>query len=185
MRRPPPSRPPAPCPCDETDGARAHGTARNRAEGYAYQRQFEALVGPEGGNIIPTPIPDAPGADNTFVFLNTQELFDKDVYSHVPDNDTFGGPLGPYLGTPGVDTPQCFCEDSPNRTVRWAINRKSFHVADTPLLHGLYFGTDKRTKEELEAEGYYELVLGEVRSRVNRSGRAGGDGADCPLARID
>ena len=185
MRRPPPSRPPAPCPCDETDGARAHGTARNRAEGYAYQRQFEALVGPEGGNIIPTPIPDAPGAENTFVFLNTQELFDKDVYSHVPDNDTFGGPLGPYLGTPGVDTPQCFCEDSPNRTVRWAINRKSFHVADTPLLHGLYFGTDKRTKEELEAEGYYELVLGEVRSRVNRSGRAGGDGTDCPLACVD
>lgn len=123
----------------------------------SFQADFEALDRPDDER-IDEGLPPAGPPENTFVFLNTQEYFDPGVYSHVPEGVD---PSGILIGEVGVNTPQCYCNKT-QRFPRWAINRKSFHVPETPLLHALYFGTEERSKEDLEALGVYELVLNET-----------------------
>ena len=127
---------------------------------FEYQRSFEALV---PSNAIPDPIPDSPGPENTFVFVSTQEFFNEpnDIVAHL-DHTPAADPFGFSLGTPGIDTPHCYCESNSTNALRWAVNRKPFHVPSTPLLHGLYFGTETRSEEELAEHGIYKLVLGQT-----------------------
>jgi len=111
----------------------------------AMQRQFEGIHSSD--------MPTKTEVDDTFFFLNTQEKFEKHDYTHKPKTDSSGLDIGSDLH----DKPQCFCDDG---YIKWAIKRNTFENPTTPLLHSMYYETETKSKEELEAKGYYELVEG-------------------------
>lgn len=125
------------------------------------QRKYSANL--EVGDDRLRAMPEAPGRNNTFILLATQEKFDIEAgdLDHCPEpgDDPSGIGIG---STRFKNTPHCSCQKDSPGPIRWALNRRTYVDQETPLLHSLYFGTETRSKEELEKQGIYELVYGQT-----------------------
>ena len=112
------------------------------------QQGFESLV--------PETMPSLDEVGRTFLFLNTQERFESPNVNNFP---TGGDDFGLGIGNKLEESPQCKCKDG---FLKWAIDRKTFVNPKTPLLHSMYWKTNEKSEEELENEGFYKLVKGQV-----------------------
>ena len=114
--------------------------------------QQQGYESPQAGKM-----PSKSDVAKSFVFLNTQERFVEGTVDHHPLSDTGGIGIGDKL----EDRPQCFCDEKLG-FLKWAVNRRTFINPETPLLHQMFYGTEKRTPAELEKENFYMIEKGKT-----------------------
>jgi L-ascorbate oxidase len=107
---------------------------------------------------FPEAMPSLADVDRTFIFLNTQERFLEGTVDHTPSSSDASG-IG--IGDKLEEQPQCFCSQS-DGYLKWAVNRRTFTKPQTPLLHKMFYGLEKRSPEELERENFYMLEEGKT-----------------------
>lgn len=108
-------------------------------------------------SLNPAAMPSLADVKRTFILLNTQERFIEGTVDHTPSSDESGIGIGDTL----EEKPQCFCSQS-DGFLKWAVNRRTFVKPQTPLLHKMFYGLEKRSPEELEKGNFYMLEEGKT-----------------------